>query len=233
VIDIKRVRLLALAATAVIALLAAADPASASITTTTSALGAGYRSTPADGVGSAKVRFKVPSITCVDDSRFDVLYLGVFGFNASTGDSPTSYSEVFAACNMSLTPSYFAAVFTAGGGFKQLSVAIGDDIVTRLDETGTKIKATVHNLTDDTSVVSSGASARDTSVLLGDFGNNPSIPTFTSVKMTGATVNGLPFAHDPTPVVRERFKWDQTVQISTSLQSEGDTVFVMRFRSNT
>jgi hypothetical protein len=215
---------------AVVALLVAADPASASITTTASFLGAGYKSTPAGGVSSARVKFKVPQITCVDDTRLDALNIGLTSLNSI--DERTAYAAIYVACDHSLTPTYFGMVFTKDGGFKQTSIAIGDLMVGMLESNGSTIKVTLQNLTLNTRISSSTSSANDPAVLLGDFGE-PTIPTFGRIHFSEAKVNGLPLADDPTPVVRLRLKHDDGLQIGASLISSGATKFTIGFRSNT
>jgi hypothetical protein len=226
----RRAQVLAGVAVAVVALLMATDPANATIITRTSALGAGYRSTPAGGVSSARVRFKVPAITCVSDTGFEALYLGATSLN-DIGER-SAYANVWAECNDSLTPTYFMAAFTADGGFKQGSVAIGDIVVASLTETGTKTTAKVNNLTEKISISSSTNATKDPSVLLGDFGE-PTVPTFTKVNFNEAMVNGLPIDQAATPVVRQRLKSNNTLQIGTHLITTSDQKqFAIDFRAN-
>src|SRR4051812_23933556 len=80
-----------------LALFGMANPASAAIPTTRSALGAGYLSGNNGSIGFAKTRFTVPSITCAHNDDFEVLYLGVFGFDGS--QNQTSWAGLFAGCN--------------------------------------------------------------------------------------------------------------------------------------
>src|SRR5262249_26121428 len=148
-----------------LALLLMADPASATIPVARSALGAGYLAEPAAGVVSVKTQFVVPSVTCKTDGDFEAIFLGVFGYNGS--HASTNYAEVFAACNHSLSPTFFANAGTGGGGFHQLSVAIGDTILTRIDETSTTTKVTIKNITAGTSTTTIEDRVRDASVLVG------------------------------------------------------------------
>src|SRR5207247_784572 len=147
-----------------------------------------YRVTPAAGVISVSTRFVVPSVTCASSSDFEALFLGVFGFDQN--NVSTNFGEVFAACNHSLSPSYAANAGTGGGGFHQLAVAIGDTIVTRLDESSTSTTVTIRDVTAGTMTSTTESRARDTSVLVGDLGA-ATVPTFSSIHFKRTFVNGV------------------------------------------
>ena len=222
-------RSVGLAAIAVAAVMATAQPAGATVTKHVSALGAGYKSTPLGGVSSASARFKAPSVSCANDTDFEVLYLGVTGL--SSINERNDYAVLYAACNHSLTLDYFGVAYTTDGGFQPLSVAIGDTIVTKLVETGTTTTATVVNVSDNTSVSSTTTGDKDASVLIGDFGD-PVIPTFDKVHFARPRVNGAQLDDPATPVSRERLKNGDNLQIATNALASGDIGFSIFFRSN-
>src|SRR4051812_25617102 len=117
----RGLRLLVVAAVAVVGLIAGTNPASAAVTTHTSGEGAGYLSVPAGGVTSATVTFKVPDVTCAHDNDFEALYLGAFALDASKDHTMTAFVQ--ASCNLG-SKLYFAQV-SDGTTDDTLSVAIG------------------------------------------------------------------------------------------------------------
>jgi len=223
----RGLRLILVAAIAVVGLFVAGDPASAAITTNTSALGAGYKSEPPGGVTSASVKLQVPDITCAANDPFEGLLLGVFALNGSNVRTLSAFVQ--ASCvNGSLL--YFASVDN-GSTHDEISVAIGDTVTARLTEDGVTSTVTVKNITDHNNSASLAKSAaKDPRVLVGDLGSQV-VPTFTKVRMLNAMVNGTVIGDAPA-TTRERLKSGSNIQVTASLVAAGKGGFTLGFRAN-
>jgi len=216
----------AVATIAVVAFLVGANPASAAVTTHTSALGAGYKTTPVDGVKTASVKFVVPDITCAHPSGFEALFLGVFALN-SDASGLSAFGQ--ASCN-SGSKVYFAEVTDGTNPPKTIGISVGDTILARITEDGATRTALVKNLTAKTSASISKSGSNDEAVLIGDFGSQ-FVPTFSRVHMFQAMVNGDTIGDAPA-TNRERLKSASDLQINASLLQSGVATFNLIFKSN-
>src|SRR5262245_22033345 len=142
-----RLRVVALVALAVVSLIAVADPASASTPTHTGIVGAGYTSTPPDGVKSATATLKVPSVSCALPNDLEALYLGVFTFDGDSNGSMNAQAQALCVNNTIV----YQAVVANGTSTKLLSISPGDTVLLRVTETGTTSTALVKDLTKKTS----------------------------------------------------------------------------------
>jgi hypothetical protein len=221
-----RLRLVALIAVVLATLIAIADPASASIPTHTGIFGAGYTSSPPEGVKNATVTFKVPNVTCALPNDLEFLYLGVFTFDS--GAAMSMNAQVQAMC-LNGTKVY-QAVVANGTSTKLFGVAVGDTIVARVFETGSTSTAIVKDLAKKTSTSISKAAGYDAKVLVGDY---PflRVPTFTSVRMTKAMVNGTPIGDAPA-LTRERLQTVSNLQIGLSVLATNHSAFSLVFKNN-
>jgi hypothetical protein len=206
--------------------LGSTNPASATITTHTSALGAGYKTVPSGGLASATVTFKVPDILCAHNNDYEALNLGLFALNSGVS-STTSFITV--SCNNGVK-NYFA---TAGAGttLKHASIAIGDTVTARITETGTKRTAFFKDVTLNTTASISYAASKDQAVLIGDFGGTP-VPTFDSIHMSATKINGVVVGDAPA-TNRERLKQGTDIQIGATLIQAGHATFTLLFQHNT
>jgi hypothetical protein len=215
------------AAVAVVGLLVGANPASASVSTVTSALGAGYLSAPADTVKTATVTFKVPNITCAHNDDYEPLFLGVFGLDNSNVLTEAAFMN--AACNNG-SKVYFGEVGDSVTN-KLMSITIGDIVLVRLTETGSLTTAFIRDVTQKTTQSITKAKANDAKVLVGDLGSTH-VPTFgPTLHMSLAKVNGVVIGDAPV-TNRQRLKSNTDIQIGATLVASGQAGFSLLFKHN-
>ena len=149
---------------------------------------AGYRATPAGGLASASATFTVPKLTCTADEQAEdaTLDLGVY-----TDDLSVS-SFIAMSCGLG-GPSYDYYLETPSGYASQPATP-GDTVVTSLSESPTSTYAEIHDLTNGQYWFDDSTSPLDDTVVdIGSFNfetlNYP-VPTFSTVTLSIATVNG-------------------------------------------
>jgi hypothetical protein len=150
---------------------------------------AGYYSGPTGGLASASVTFTVPKITCTtsDNSKGAIQYDGVYTLALDV------YALVGTSCG-SGGPSYQYYFATKAGAFTESGAAPGDVVVTSLFQSGSATYAEIHDLTANVywfadNTVNQGDTNVAIGALNGTYTGVP-VPTYTTVKLSNATVNG-------------------------------------------
>jgi hypothetical protein len=145
----------------------------------------GYTAYPSNGVASASVSFKIPTITCTTNETEGLVLFGI----------ETSYAaaviEVY--CDTPGPASYFYYMDTPSGTEAQPATA-GDTVVASIFETSSITQAEIHDLTNgqfwlDNTTIDVG----DAEASFGAFSNTAAgrvVPSFPKLSMSNAQVNG-------------------------------------------
>lgn len=150
---------------------------------------AGYQATPAGGVASASATFTVPKFTCTNKDKTDVAEfdLGVYM------DNFEAFSWINVICSIRGAVYYY--LLGSGSGETSEPATAGDTVVTSVSESATTTFAEIHDLTNGQYWSHDGPNAADdTHVDIGSLNyvaaNGQSIPTFSKVTLSNASVNG-------------------------------------------
>src|SRR3954451_15099308 len=202
-------------AIAAVLILAFANPASATVPTVKSPLGAGYLTAPAGGITSASVSFVTPKgVTCIASGDFQAMVFGLI-------TDPNSGSDLgdvgaFMVCSGAGPPSlYYAANFIDGGISSALTgVEPGDRLTASAVSNGVALTLKIRDERTGMSVSKTRKQSNPTKLLVGAIGST-TVPTFTTESFSRAKVNGVELG-SATPLTREFLKHGTDVQIGAS-----------------
>lgn len=146
----------------------------------------GYSATPAGGLASASVAFKIPTVNCPVNGTQEMTYFGAY----------TALVDVFALiqifCN-GVDPAQYSYSFGTPAGTSQEPAAAGDTVVTSIFQTSSTSEAEIHDITNGEYWVADDSSRSDTTVELGALTGTQYgylEPAFSPVSVYNAELNG-------------------------------------------
>jgi hypothetical protein len=224
-----------------LALLATPASAASGATEASPDLVAGYVAAPADGLATASFGFKVPTVSCVGESRAVAIGLG----DVQDLESPQLRAQVLLSCPAGGSPQYTFGARACSHSAGPLATKHGHNISVTLARSGGTVTMSVTDEDAGTTISASDSTANCDPAGLDAilFGALPvfaptlmDVPDFNKVKSRDATLNGADLSGDR--ISRQTDPGIKTSRLRTSLSSNlsaaskrsGDT-FSLRYRS--
>ncbi len=144
---------------------------------------AGYADTPAGGLASASVTFKIPVVNCTDTPNATVSE-GVITSTLRT------WALAQESCSSGTPASSFTVGTPAGSSSGLAGASPGDKIVASMFQSGTSTSADIRDLTSGSHWFETDpTNVGDTGIGIGTYLTGP-VASFATIKMSNAQVNG-------------------------------------------
>ena len=138
----------------------------------------------------------IPTITCSTSNTQDIGWGAYSDPGSQTNLDHTAQADVQAVC-VGGSPAYYVSAYTYGGGNNLGSASPGDLVIASVSENGTTTTSTVHDVTSGQTFTSAGSQGSDFFGWVAGYnyanptdGYDGTIPAFSKVSMSKATING-------------------------------------------